>query len=219
MSTNKEINKSKLMIVEGTDDEKFFYALLKKLDIKDVQIWNAKTVTDYKKEIRAINCLSSFYKVEKFIITRDADNISVKNAFESIQNILKELNLPYPKNNAEFNEKDGLSVGIFILPGNENGTMLEDLCLQTVQDDSKMQCVENFIKCIDSNSEQLSDEMSKHEKRKKCSPKNIAKAKIQTYLAGRYEIVNSLGLGAQKGYWNFEHECLGKLKSFLLKLN
>jgi len=218
MSENKEISKNKLILVEGYDDKNFFDALLEYLEIENVQIWNAKTVTDYKNEIPAIYNLSGFNNLEYFIITRDADTNNWKDSFASIKNILRKLNLPCPKNNAEYKTKDDLSVGVFILPGNNNGTMLEDLCLQTVKDNPIMKCVNQYIDCVKSNTKSKINVESHKEKKEQCFPKNIAKAKVQTYLAGKYEIVNSLGLGAKKGYWNFEHECLNDLKNFLLKL-
>ncbi len=89
MSENitKIISQSKLLLVEGYDDENFFNALLKHLNIENVQIWNAKTVTNYKNEIQTIFSLSGFSSVEQFIITRDADSPCEKNAFESIKHM------------------------------------------------------------------------------------------------------------------------------------
>jgi hypothetical protein len=88
------------------------------------------------------------------------------------------------------------------------GTMLEDLCLKTVEGDCAMDCVERFASCVAG----LPD-----------PPRNMSKAKVQAFkshvfLATQPETVDSVGLGAQKGYWNLDSPCLGELKQFLLHL-
>ena len=49
-------------------------------------------------------------------------------------------------------------------------------------------------------------------------PNNIAKAKAQVFLAAMPELVKSVGVGAQKGYWDFNSEELTDLKSFINNL-
>ena len=89
------------------------------------------------------------------------------------------------------------------MPGNSDAGMLEDLCLKTVEHHPAMHCVELFIDCI-----------SKLEK----PPNNITKAKAQAFLAAMPKLANSVGVGAQKGYWNFNSEELTDLKSFINNL-
>ncbi len=66
-----------------------------------------------------------------------------------------------------------------------------------------MQCVNEFIDCALQFDE---------------NPKNIAKSKVQTFLASKEELVSRLGLGALKGYWNFELPVLDELKAFISSL-
>ena len=80
------------------------------------------------------------------------------------------------------------------------GTMLEDLCLETVKDHSAMACVNEFVECAAA----LPD-----------SPKNPSKAKCQAFLAAQPEMANCVGLGAQKGYWNLDSPALHELRGFL----
>ena len=100
-------------------------------------------------------------------------------------------------------------IGIFIMPGETiEGTMLEDLCLETVKEQPAMKCVEEFSSCVSSLDS---------------PPKNISKAKAQVFkaqvfLATQPGFVDSVGLGSQKGYWNFESPCLVELKTFLSHL-
>jgi hypothetical protein len=94
-------------------------------------------------------------------------------------------------------------IGIFIMPGNSDTGMLEDLCLETVKDHPAMECVNTFIDCV-----------SKLES----PPNNLAKAKAQAFLAAMLNIVNSVGVAAQKQYWDFDSEVLTEIKTFLENL-
>ncbi|OHB68032.1 MAG: hypothetical protein A2Y77_01750 [Planctomycetes bacterium RBG_13_62_9] len=81
--------------------------------------------------------------------------------------------------------------------------MLEDLCLGTVKDHDAMRCVKSFARCV----QRLPD-----------PPRNPSKAKCQAFLAAQPEIVNSVGLGAHKGYWDFSSVVLDELKAFLAQM-
>ena len=89
------------------------------------------------------------------------------------------------------------------MPGNSDAGMLEDLCLKTVENHPVMNCVNPFVDCI-----------SKLEE----APNNMAKAKAQAFLAAMPELANSVGVGAQKGYWDFNSEELTELKLFINNL-
>lgn len=86
------------------------------------------------------------------------------------------------------------------MPGNSDTGMLEDLCLKTVGEHPAMECVNAFIDCASG----LNN-----------PPKIMAKAKAQVFLAAMPKIANSVGVGAQKGYWNFNSDELDNLISFM----
>jgi hypothetical protein len=138
-------------------------------------------------------------------IIRDKDE---DDAFASVANIVTKAGLSPPLSHGQFSDGNP-RVGIFIMPGvTVDGMMLEDLCLKTVEDDGAMDCVEEFASCVAA----LPD-----------PPKNMSKAKVQVFkahvfLATQPETVDSMGLGAQKGYWNLDSPCLDELKQFLLHL-
>ncbi|MHC4216239.1 MAG: DUF3226 domain-containing protein [Planctomycetota bacterium] len=66
-----------------------------------------------------------------------------------------------------------------------------------------MTCVNEFASCISA---------------LEPTAKNIPKAKVQVFLATQPEIVDSVGLGALKKYWDFESPALDELKEFLNNL-
>lgn len=205
------ITSRNVLAVEGQDEENFFGKLLWHVRLLDVQIECVGGKDRFRNKLRALLQTSGFFQadnssfVEHLAIVRDRDQ---DNAFESIANVVRKLGLTPPSKHGEFSDGNP-RVGIFIMPGEKvDGTMLEDLCLETVQDHEAMRCVEQFASCV----EELS-----------APPKNLSKAKAQVFkahvfLAAQRETVDSVGLGAQKGYWNLDSPALGELKTFLMQM-
>lgn len=207
----RTITRRNVLAVEGEDERKFFAALLHHINITEVQIEPVGGKDQFKDKLPALLRTPGFYKadgspfVAHLAIVRDKD---VDDAFASIANTVAKADLTPPLSSGEFSDGSP-RVGIFIMPGKTiDGTMLEDLCLKTVEDDRAMACVETFASCIAALPE---------------PPRNMSKAKVQVFkahvfLATQPETIDSVGLGAQKGYWNLDSPCLDELKEFLLHL-
>lgn len=192
------ISSNKVLAVEGTDEYNFFDALFKHIGINDVQIEEVGGKDQFKDKLPALVRTSGFSAVEIFAVIRDAD-INANNAFRSVKNILKKEGFVLPNNKNQF--RDGTpKVGIYIMPGNSDKGMLEDLCLLSVMERPAMLCVNQFSECC----ENLDD-----------IPKNLSKSRAQAYLAAMPSIVNCVGLGAQRGYWDFDSQELDDIKTFL----
>lgn len=200
----QEIDKSKLLLVEGQDEVNFFRALLEKLGKNnEVKIIEVGGKDKFKTEFPAIINMPGFSEnIEGMILIRDADN-NFQSAFQSVQNLLKRYGFNISEPNKLFNNS-GIRIGVYIMPGDSESGMLEDLCLRTQSNNPIMECVEYFFKEL--------------EKKDIKQPSNMAKAKCQVFLAGMPKIVNSVGVGAIKGYWNLDHPALGDLRDFLNKL-
>lgn len=195
------IDKEKILAVEGQDEKNFFTALLKHIDIpaSEFAIHDIGGKDQFKHKLPALVKVSGFFEtVKTLVVIRDAED-NADTTFESIKDILKKQNLEPPGQKNQFSEGNP-KVGIFIMPGNYDKGMLEDLCLKTVENHPGMKCVEAFIDCVSG---------------LESPPKNIAKAKVQAFLAAMPNIANCIGIGAQKGYWDFDSEALKDLKSFL----
>lgn len=205
---SSEITKKKLLLVEGRDETKFFEALLNRnptLSViqNEIQIVETGGVDKFRHEIPAMKSRTGFEQVESIAIIRDSDG-SHEGAFDSVCSILSNNALPRPSSQLEYTTSP-IRIGIFIMPGNEEGTMLEDLCLRTQELHPIMSLTNRHIEELEIN-EGLE------------TPRNLSKAKTLVFLASMPKIVNTLGLGAQKGYWDLEHECLHPLVSFLEEL-
>lgn len=205
------IKSKKILAVEGKDEINFFNALLLHMNITDFDIREIGGKNKFPIKLSTLLKTPGFYladgssSVTHLAIIRDRDE---DEAFKSIATIVKNAGLKPPTKHSEFSNGSP-KVGIFIMPGETiDGTMLEDLCLKTVENHKAMTCVNEYASCISS---------------LEPTPKNIPKAKVQVFkaqvfLAAQPEIVDSVGLGAQKKYWDFESHALDELKEFLIKL-
>ncbi|MBN1508048.1 MAG: hypothetical protein JW955_14445 [Sedimentisphaerales bacterium] len=196
-----------MLAVEGEDERQFFDGLLRHIGIPDVQIECVGGKNQFAAKLPALLNTPGFFDaggrslVTHLGVVRDKDE---DHAFLSIASIVTKLKLAAPDRHGDFS-RGSPSVGIFIMPGEHiTGTMLEDLCLEAVKTHSVMPCVEQFMGCI----EPLSN----------CPSVRSSKAKCQVFLAAQNEIVNCVGLGAQKGYWNFDSSALLELRAFLMQM-
>ena len=198
------ITKKKLLLVEGNDEKNFLEELFRQMGQEDiVDIHDVAGKDNFKKNMPTFMKTPGFNDVEAIAIVRDADD-SCRSAFVSVKGILKENSLLPPGRPGKFSQGNP-KVGVFIMPDNKNSGMLENLCLETVKDEEGMECVNLFVDCAN----QLAS-----------PPKNkdIAKVKVQGFLAIMPEVPNRLGTGAQKRYWDFDSATLEPLKNFLSEL-
>ncbi len=196
----------KILAVEGIDEKNFFDSLLKHMNITDFDIRRVGGKNQFPKKLPALLKTRGFFAADEtpfvthLAIVRDKDE---DEAFTSISNIVANAGPKPPSQQSTFSDGNP-KVGIFIMPGETvEGTMLEDLCLKSVEHHPAMKCVDEFASCVSA---------------LPTSPKNISKAKAQTFLAAQPEIANSVGVGAQKSYWDFESTALEELKQFLNQL-
>jgi len=194
-----QIKKSKLIAVEGSDEVNFFKAMFKHLEIVDIQIENFEGKTNFDAKIKAIKNVPGFRNVKSFALIRDADNLPPHSAFDSIKSSLNSVNLPKPEFINEFTNTTP-SIGVFIMPGNSEEGMLEDLCLEPIKLYPVNECIDTFIDCSET------------------EVTNLAKSKTLCYLATKSPLVNSLGLGALKGHWDLDSPVFDELKKFLTQM-
>ena len=204
----RTITARSVLVVEGEDERNFFDRLLRHIGLADVQIEPVGGKNQFSEKLPALLRVPGFFeadgsaRVKNLVIVRDKDR---DNAFESVASIVERAGLTPPDEHGAFSD-GGPRVGIFIMPGGTiDGTMLEDLCLKTVEGHEAMACVEQFASCV-------CDLPS--------APRTMAKAKAQVFkaqvfLAAQPDTVDAVGLGAQKGYWDFDSPALGELKAFL----
>jgi len=210
------IDKPTLLLVEGKDEVNFFAALLDECQITEVQIIEVGGKDKFKLEFPTLLNLDGFSQVKSYAIIRDADN-DANATLTSIQSLLSKYHQPVPNDCGELVNNNGIRVGIYIVPGNKNEGMLENLCLDTVTNHPVLQCVDHYLSCLEKNLE-FEVESADKEPGKYYFPKNRAKARMHAFLAGQNKWVPSLGLAAKKGYFNLSAEVLSDLRRFLKNL-
>ena len=125
-------------------------------------------------------------------ITRDADN-SFENAFKSINDAIAKSNI-----------SNSIKTEIFILPDNQNKGMLEDLCLQSLNNNPEMFCINQYFQCIKQKTGQ--------------QPNNMAKAQVHAWLTTQVKPDKRLGEAAQASYWNWNNQAFSPLKKIMQSL-
>jgi len=196
-----EIKNKKLIVVEGKDDVGFFVGFLDHVGTQDFLVWGIGGKDEFNNELPSLAKVPGFSEITHLVVIRDRNG---EDAFDSVVNILtRKMGFSnVPSKPGEFSEGHP-QIGIFIMPGEIEGCMLEDLCLKIVENHPAMKCVNEFSSCIS----QLES-----------PPKNLSKARVQAFLASQSEVVNTIGIGAHKGYWDFNSSSLMELKQFLENL-
>jgi hypothetical protein len=198
-----------VLLVEGDDEKRFFEALVKHMGLQvgqDIEFRRVEGTGNFKAQFQAFLNDPGFNHVTAYGLIRDADD-SAQRALTKLQGILRSFGHPCPTAHATFayDATNMLKVGIFIMPGKMSQGMLEDLCLESVQNHAIMPFVDEYTFRV-------------KQTMKADAPKNESKAKMQTFLAGMKECVPHLGIAAGKGYWNFDSAALDELRAFILEL-
>lgn len=205
----EKIWSTSLLLVEGKDEVNFFDALLKHLGISDVQVIDVGGKDKFKETINSASKIPGFSSIQKIGFVRDAEEKIAQAAFSNICNSVNKIGISTPKSigKCESGTYNGNSIriGIFIMPNNKDCGMLENLCLKSIKGEECYNKMQSYI-------EYLEDMHTENQSF------NINKAMVQTYLASTVPIVNSLGLGAQKGVWNFNNSAFDEIKEFITDL-
>lgn len=195
-----QIVRPHLLLVEGKDDEGFFDAFLKHLNITNIQVLSVAGKTKIRKNLKALTKTPGFSDLFTLVVVRDADE-NPDGAFQSVQDALGNAGLPVPDKPFEICAGEP-RVMVLILPGQGKTGALEDLCLQAVADDAILYCVEKHLQCLKDQRVTL--------------PKNTGKAKVQIFLGSKEVLKTSLGVAAQAGYWPMDNDVFREIASCLL---
>lgn len=205
-----QITLSKLLLVEGKEDERFLAEALEHLGIGGIQILPIAGKDNLGTNLAALTRDPKFGKVTCVAVIRDADRDS-KRALQSVRDSLAPRS---PRASGDSLVENGFSVpqahgvfttgsrrtGVFIMPDGVNPGMLETLCMQSVADTPRAKCVEGFLACLSENGP---------------LPANVDKVRAHAWLAGQSEPGKRLGEAAEAGYWRFENPVFENLWNFL----
>lgn len=151
---------------------------------------------------------TNFPEVKALAIVRDAETDASK-AIRDIQNALKSINLPAPKNPFEQIRTNSLSIEFGIFPGQKNGSVwengtLEDLCLKTISNITLLPLVKDCVNKADA----LQQISHKH------------KALLHTWLSVNEPYIGmKIGEAAQAGAWNWQSQAMMPFKNLMQRLD
>jgi hypothetical protein len=195
------LTKPKLLVGEGKEEVFFFEALLKQLNIADVQLEQCRGKTKLHDYVATLPKRPGFANLTAVGVTRDADN-DANAAFQSVCAALGNAQMAAPQTSGTFTAGHP-RVGVFILPDCQQSGMLEDLCLASVAGDLAMPCVDGFMRCVENNGRR---------------PDNIAKARVHAWLASHVVPDKRLGEAALAGYWDWNNPAFDLIKQFVRQL-
>lgn len=200
-----QITATRLLIVEGQDDRRFFEALLKQHGIPGFQVLQIAGASNLSRRLDALRSAEEFATVTALGIVFDADD-SHQGTFSSICRSLSGARLPVPPQPQQLSSGRP-QVSVMIVPPDEieSGRMLEDLCLEAVADDPAMRCVDEYFSCLEDQS------ISQRESA-------IPKARLHAFLASRERPGLRLGEAAEKNDIPLDSPVFEPVVNFLRQL-
>ncbi|MCY4474661.1 MAG: hypothetical protein OXC83_04420 [Chloroflexi bacterium] len=195
------ITETKQLLVEGNDDLRVFRALIETKSVSDIQIQVYGGKQNLKSFLRNFVEDDNFENVTSIGIHRDADT-NANDAERSIHGTLDALSLPKPSSPLTIAQINDLpSIVYLVVPHYKNNGSIEDVCLDSVNDQDILGCVEGYMECLES-----------------VSPDEFVatpKARTYAYLASRKPYNLRVGEAADAGEWNFEAESFEPLRNLI----
>ena len=205
----KRIDREVQLLVEGNDERNFFEAFIEYLQLANIQIQVLDGKDRLRERLETLAGATAFRTVRSIGIVRDADESA---AVQSVQTSLRNANrgakrwrsgeFPVPDRPEESAGERPL-VNVLILPGGDAAGMLETLLCRTFQGAAVDGCIDGFFRCAEESGNRIH---------------RFDKARAHAYLTTRPHPHVSVGVAAQKGYWNFDHDAFDGVRRFLRSL-
>ena len=202
MDDDLHIERPKQVLVEGNDEVRLFRKLARQWNITDIQINPYGGSPKLRPYLRAFLSLDGAENIESLAVVADAD--SDRNAaVRRVRGALSAANLPSPCRALEVLAQDNMRVCYLVVPHDAESGMIEDVCLDSVQADPAIECVDGYFECI--------------RQTDLPGPKKVrmAKARLHAFLASREEPHLRLGEAADAGIWDFGADVFRPLKTLL----
>ena len=191
------------LLVEGNDQRNFFDVVIDQLSLSNIQIQNFGGVDELKGFLRGFVAMPKFPMVQSLGIVRDAEK-TAKGAFDSVQSSLSSAGLPVPAKPGKRTTGSNPAVTTLILPDETRQGMLETLLCDSFAGLPVEQCIDGFFNCLQGVPGMLVNKSDK--------------ARARAYILTKPEPHVSVGVAAQKGYWDLGHNVFSNLQNFLQQL-
>ena len=197
-----EIQETKQVLVEGSDDIRIFRSLASHLNIPNIQIRHYGGSDNLRTFFRTLSTSPEFTTIRSLAVVADANSDGSRRD-RRIRSALSDMDLPTPSSPLEIASDGRLGVAYLVVPHNRDNGMMEDVCLDSVKADPAMECIDRYFECI-----KQSDTPG---------PRGTwtAKARLHAFLASRDRPDLRIGEAAEAGIWQFEDEAFGPLQGLL----
>jgi hypothetical protein len=211
---DKSIKATKLLLVEGRDEENFFKAACTHLGLHDIQVLGVAGKTKLTGELKAIKADPNFPSLDCLAIVRDADITPTGSKVSAVESALQSVcgslalagvQLACPPNHGQI-VAGPPRVGLFVMPDGKSDGMLESLCISSVSTSAEFACIGRYLACL-----------AQHG----IIPSNLDKASARAWLASRADPDKSVGQAALASndpgnkYWKLADPTFRELWSFL----
>ena len=139
-----KITQPRQVIVEGNDEIRVFESLSRHLSTRDLELQHYGGNKNLRRFLKTFSSSSDFGLVRSLAIVADA-NSNRNGREQQIRSALANAGLPVPSRPLEPVSNDALKVAYLIIPHNIAGTMIEDVCLESVKTDPAMECVDRYF--------------------------------------------------------------------------
>lgn len=215
--------KTRLLLVEGKEDQEFFIQLATHLDVIDgwpLQIEQLDGKGNFSEYLLALTRYPRFRKLTSIGIVRDADFGT--NSFQSVRDTIQSANensprqLPVPQHTMELAEGSP-SLIVLVLPSGEREGMIEDLIMDVFDEDPVAKCVDKYVECLRTEGQSVSQA-------------RLPKARLRTFITGKNIGADAVSDDSDRprlsdifhmSWWRNEfwnHPTFNDAKAFLLKL-
>ncbi|MCD6327811.1 hypothetical protein J7M28_09690 [bacterium] len=209
------IDRPCVVTVEGKTDRKFFTWMAIKLGLDHyIQVWPYDGNKQLKTKLAALATTSGFAQVTSLGIVMDADDHPDR-AYQRICGALHSANLSKSREEP-IQVDDGPRIQVLVLPSLDKQGALETVCLESVQNDPLMPCIEKFSNCV---GKEWTEQLKRKEDESELLIARLDKMRVHAFLATRYDNPEfRLGEAAEADIWPFEHEAFMGIKAFLTQL-
>ena len=198
------VTKPRLLLVEGRDEENLVGALLDSWGLQSIPVLpfggKTKLAGGIQAALGAAN--DADITLEAIAVMRDADS-DAGQALRAVRGALMKAGFNAPVAHGEVLPGPP-AVGVFITPDGVSQGAIEVLCWDTIDGTPIGECCKRFIDCARDEAGLVASDRGK----------SLAHA----FLATQEDPSNTVGVGAQKGYWDLSHAAFSPLKVFAERL-
>lgn len=147
MPMPKPIEKTRLILGEGIEEERFLPVLLeaKGLQPDTFEFRNFGGKDNLGNYLEGLRRTPGFERVESLLLTLDADE-DPQGAFQKAKNLLKQQGLPAPNVPGSFTHGRP-KTAIWVFPDNSSQGNLETLCKRALKHHPVAGCVDKYLNC------------------------------------------------------------------------